>query len=146
MDKKFLILRRNLSDGLIRELKWCDIGPYYAVEYGDVRLRMARKLSSEKLAAKFFGDWKFNIEKYDEVVLFDNGYHRVVAKYIKKHNPDCKVVLWFWNRIFNENKKYLEHKELDEIWSYDKDDCKRYGLRYNNFLNKTNLSLVILFT
>lgn len=50
--------------------------------------------------------------------------------WLKKHHPNSRVCLNFENRaalIFDPN---LVDSNLIEKWSYDKDDCRKYGMKY----------------
>ncbi len=140
MNSDWLILKRNPDNGLVRNLRWCKVAPYYETRYNNLLLRLVRKLRLYCFVGFFLGSWKQDIGKYKVVILFDNGYHKTVARYIRKHNPNCRIILWFWNKIFDENEKYLKDKELDEVWSYDRRDCKRFELNFNTqFYNKENI-------
>lgn len=136
-----LILRRAPKDGLTRELEWCDVSSYYRIRGDGFFLRAARKLSVTRLFNLFLGGWKRNIKKYDIVIMFDNGYNKMIAEYVKRENPDCEIILWFWNKIFAGNKKYLNDGVVDEFWSYNLDDVKKYGLQYNTqfYTNKIKI-------
>ena len=137
---KTLILRRDIDDGLTRSGNNYSASVYYRVDYNNILLRILRKVRFSYFIGPFLGNWRKNLKQYHAIIMFDNGYHKVIARYIKRNNPNCKLILWFWNPIFSENKKYLGDKEVDEVWSYDKDDCRRYSLRYNTqFFNRKNI-------
>lgn len=137
---KTLILRRDIDDGLTRSGNNYSDSVYYRVDYNNILLRILRKVRLSYFVGPFLGNWRKNLKQYHAIIMFDNGYHKVIARYIKRNNPNCKLILWFWNPIFSENKKYLGDKEVDEVWSYDKDDCRRYSLRYNTqFFNGKNI-------
>ena len=137
---KIMILRINPDDGLMYRTNLCDMQAYYRVAYKNFFARVARKIGSSLMIGVFLGGWKKDLSKYDTIIMFDNGYHRTIAKYIKRHNPKCRVILWFWNRVFEENEGYLRDKIVDEIWSYSPYDCEKYGLKYNTqFYMKNNV-------
>ena len=79
----------------------------------------------------FFGAWKFIIKKYDYVIVGENGYSKKISEFIKKKNPNCKIIMYYWNVLNEEYKKILDDKNIDEFWTFDKQDAKRYGLKYN---------------
>lgn len=137
---KTLILRRDIDDSLTRSGNNYSASVYYRVDYNNIFLRILRRVRFSYFIGPFLGNWRKNLKQYHAIIMFDNGYHKVIARYIKRNNPNCKLILWFWNPIFSENKKYLGDKEVDEVWSYDKNDCKKYGLKYNTqFFNKDNV-------
>jgi len=134
--KKTLILKVDNDDIVLRKLENCDIEKYYNCNVKNFIFRVFKKFNL-KISSVFLGKWKKNIKDYKVVILFDNGYSKIVTRYIKKKNPDCKVILWFWNPIIEYSKNYLLDKNIDEIWSYDKDDVKKYNLKFSpQFFNK----------
>ena len=51
-------------------------------------------------------------------------------KWLKKHNADKRIVLWYWNPVFLtiDPQKVPEGIEL---WSYSHQDCEKYSMRFN---------------
>lgn len=85
----------------------------------------------------FFGIWKNNIVNVDTIILFDNGYRPYITKYIRKKKPNIKIVFYFWNTINKRNIKALSDKNIDEIWSFDKNVAEKYETKYfPQFCNK----------
>ncbi|PRR81760.1 hypothetical protein [Clostridium vincentii] len=92
----------------------------------------------------FYGDWKNEIKDADIVVLFEWGYNKQIESYIRNVNKHCKVHLYYWNIVDDNNKVLLEKfSEHNHIWTTDKNDCKKYNLRYNSlfFTKRMNLPL-----
>lgn len=54
-------------------------------------------------------------------------------KWLARNNPKSRIIFWYWNQI-NENSK-IRPEELKmlgcEVWSFNKIDCAKYGLKYN---------------
>jgi len=89
----------------------------------------------------YFGNWKDEIKKYENVILLDSGYNSFIAKYIKKRNPNINVIFYYWNVINENNKKILKDKNIDYFWTFDERDSKIYNIRYSpQFYNKCNIS------
>lgn len=90
----------------------------------------------------FLGKWKKNIRKYNTVIIFDSVYSKVITRYIKKKNENIKVILYLWNRITQEKIKFLQDKNVDEFWTFDIEDSKKYKLQYNQqfYTNEIKLS------
>lgn len=80
----------------------------------------------------FWGKWKSQIKTAEKVIIFDYGYQHGMERYIRRINPDCKVYLFFWNRVNRYNKKHLHFSDSDAIFSSDPADCRQYGLKYNH--------------
>lgn len=134
--KKVLILRSNDKDKFVRQIKSCDMQKYYKCKDKNILFRIFRKLDLD-IVRIFFGSWKKQIKDYEYFILFDNYYNGIVSKYIKRKNPNSKIILWFWNPISEYSKSYLLHKNIDEVWTYDKNDAKKYNIKYNSqFYNK----------
>lgn len=134
--KKILILKSSNDDMNVRQTKSCKIFSYYKYNINNFLLRICRKFNL-KICSIFFGNWKKELLKYDIVIMFDNGYHEVISSYIKRKNKSIKIILWFWNPIIDYSKKYLLDTNVDEVWSYDKNDCLNYNINYNSqFFNK----------
>ena len=103
---------------------------YYKVNSKNFLLRVLKKIGFSSI---LFGDWKNKIKQYEYVILGENGYLPCIAKYIKKKNPDCKIILYFWNILEDQKpyKKLIEDKNIDEFWTFDKNDAKKYNMKYN---------------
>lgn len=88
---------------------------------------------------------KINWESYKLIIIFDCPYPMEVISYIRKKSK-ARIIYWLWDpmkrkggKIYNplkENMKLnlLKNKKTYkyEIWSFDKFDCKKYNLHYNN--------------
>lgn len=90
----------------------------------------------------FLGKWKKDIRKYSTVIIFDSVYSKVITRYIKKKNENIKIILYLWNRITQEKIKFLQDKNVDEFWTFDIEDSKKYKLQYNQqfYTNEIKLS------
>ncbi len=67
------------------------------------------------------------------VILMDscNSYD-CLERYIKEKTDGQKIVYYYWNKVDKCAVKPDIIKKLGyEIWSFDKEDCKEYGLSYN---------------
>ena len=49
--------------------------------------------------------------------------------YLRQYNPNCKIIFDYDNRVARSLDPESIRKYVDEIWSYDEDDCTKYGLR-----------------
>lgn len=77
--------------------------------------------------------WKRTIKKYDKVIIFDYGWTKDITKYIKRHNANCKIHLFFFNTISNKNHySMLEDRNIDEFWTFDPKDAERYHINFNS--------------
>lgn len=79
----------------------------------------------------FFNNWRKDIKKYNEIIIFDSGYSPLITKYIKKKNKNCKIILYFWNCISENKLKVFSDKNIDEFWTFDLGDSEKYKINYN---------------
>ena len=80
----------------------------------------------------FYNNNLINIDA-DIIIVTDGHLQTKFVKWLRKHNPNTRIIVWYWNTI-EEVGKYIFPDELPESvekWSYSKYDCKRYGLKYN---------------
>lgn len=80
----------------------------------------------------FWGDWRKQLSRAENVILFDYGYQRGMESYIKKVNPGCRVYLFMWNKIDRVHHNHLLYSDKNGIYSTDPGDCREYGLHYNH--------------
>lgn len=98
------------------------------------------KLDSNRISY-FLEDWKDDITQYDNVIIFDSGYRKGISSYIKRKNPKCKIILYYWNIIKEDNEKFLKDKNIDEIWTFDIKDSTKYNIKYNPQFYTKNIVL-----
>lgn len=91
-------------------------------------MKLLRKI---KLDFCLYGNWKKKLKKIDSVIIFDNGYNSSITKYVKKKNPACKIIFYYWNIINSYNNLALSDSNIDEVWTFDKYDAQKYNLSYN---------------
>lgn len=90
--------------------------------------RLMHKLKLPGLPS-LFGSWKYDIEKYDLFIISTSIYSPQIAKYIRK-KTDKKIIHWYWNPVIDDISPQKLKKEDYEIWSFDKEDCEKYKLKY----------------
>lgn len=137
---KPLILKIDNKNVFFKFITDIDIECYYKTKINNIFFKISRKFKLPFFNI-FLGEWKNNLDSYDTVILFDNGYSSLISKYIKKKNNNIRVILWFWNPITEESKNFLNDKYVDEIWTYDKNDAENYNLKYNTQFYTKNLKI-----
>lgn len=80
----------------------------------------------------FWGDWTKHLAGAKRVIIFDYGYQRGMEHYIHRVNPDCEVLLFFWNLITPERINHKLFSDQSAIYSTDPGDCARYRFHYNS--------------
>ena len=87
-----------------------------------------------KLKLPFFSIWyskEFrNFITKDVIIIFDSVLTIQAANYIKRKNPNARVIYWFWNHIYIPSDLQYINPTIEK-WSYDYEDCEKYELKYN---------------
>lgn len=115
--------------------KFDNVFPYF--RYYNLPLRVFRKITKRLnifiFEPLFYGKWKKEIRNCDLVVIFDNEieYIDFLSRYIKKRNPNIKIVFWYWNPVDTFNVVVKKGLFIDEVWTYNERDAKKYHLKYN---------------
>ena len=88
--------------------------------------------------------WKKKIVSYDTIIIFAPVEEIEVFSFIKKTNPDAKIIYWYWNPLFRINKINQQILKGVEIWSFDPKDCQKYNLKFNTTFYFKNLVLPVM--
>lgn len=131
--KKIMILFPDSQSRIYNEIKKRIVSTYAIYRnipfflYTIRKLHVSLKLPFESI---WYGSWKKSEENIETIILFDSVYSSRIVKWIIKNKKDARLIFWFWNPV---NVGLLnELRSLScELWSFDKNDCKKYGLNYN---------------
>lgn len=135
-----MYLKINKNAVFFEDLNNDNIEDYYIVEEKSFLFRLFRKLNMLNNSL-CFGKWKYKVKKFDYIILGENGYTSNISKYIKKKNPKCKIIMYYWNILNDEYKKILKDENIDEFWTFDKREAEKYNLKYNpQFYSKKIIS------
>ncbi len=92
--------------------------------------RVCRRFFSERRFIQgIINNPKLKHSDADVLIVFDSISIEFL-RWLKKHNPDKRIVLWYWNPAYltiDPNKV----PEGIEKWSYSQSDCEKYGMRFN---------------
>ena len=108
----YLILKYDVKSVFYPMLNCDKICSFYKKDYNKLFFRIINKLNLNRI---LFGDWIKKIDNVDSIIIFDNYYSKTISKYIKKHYPKCRIILYFWNVINSSNDFILEDKKIDEF-------------------------------
>lgn len=79
----------------------------------------------------WYGKWTKELGECDQVILFVSTLDLTVPKYINKIAPNVRVIGWYWNSVIEKtNPKRI--KGRCEKWSFDPENCKKYGMHFNH--------------
>ena len=80
----------------------------------------------------WYGDWKREFKKYDCILIHGTWMAERVPHWIqKKAGKDIKIIWWYWNKVTQVDHPERVLEQNCEKWSFDQEDCKKYGMHYN---------------
>ena len=71
-----------------------------------------------------------NIPYNETVIIFDSLLTVPFANYLADKRKDLRIIYWFWNHIFDSKIFYSLSSQIEK-WSYDRNDCSQFKLKYN---------------
>lgn len=81
------------------------------------------------LASIWYGKWKKKLGQYSTIILFDRILGWKIVDYIKKKNPKCRIIIWYWNS--GKPPIPSKYQGICEGWSFDEKECQKFGYKYN---------------
>lgn len=107
-------------------------------------MRILRRIQIELNIPWIFpwiASWKKKINDYETVIIHASKITPPVVKFIRRKNPDVRIIVWYWNPV-GKCVGIDQFTDVDcEIWSFDQEDCARYGLKHNTQYYFNNISL-----
>lgn len=79
----------------------------------------------------WLANWFKNLNNYDSVIIHINRLTRYLPELISNKYPNIKVIGWYWNTINNQSEPIKTNNKNIEYYSFDENDCVRYGLKQN---------------
>ena len=137
MDKKdILILIETNPDNDIFFNDWIDRGYKANVLFKKINkpLRAIRRLClmNNLVGTKsWLNNWFNNLNEYKAIIIHMSYLTRYLPFYINKKYPDLKIICWYWNTIDDKTLPIKTEIKNIEYYSFDKNDCEKYGLKYN---------------
>ena len=85
--------------------------------------------------------------KADKVIVFDSAYNKWLGLYLK-HKKGKNIFLYFWNPVekmypSNGDMMVRNAKKLMSVFSFDHNDCKKYGVDYRPMVYSSDVSKAI---
>ena len=79
-----------------------------------------------------YGDWKKQLDQYDMFIVVSRKAAKYAVKYIKQKTGK-RVVVWYWNLVTDKELPPDYCKKVGcEPWSFDRDDCRKYDMRFGD--------------
>jgi hypothetical protein len=102
------------------------------------RVHLGRKLPGHQL---WFGEWSRQPEAFDRVVIHAANLHAPALTRLRRLWPAAEIIYWYWNPVSPREHPRCVPPGLCEQWSFDEDDCRRYGFSFNDQFYFTDLQL-----
>lgn len=80
---------------------------------------------------KIFSHWLDIAKSVDTIIIFDNNYAPFVVHYLHRLFPKKRLIVWYWNIVATTVSPNKFDRRSVELWSFDKQDCEKYSLKYN---------------
>lgn len=94
---------------------------------------LRKKLSKFNRSTKYFySNWFKNIHEYEIIIIHANVINRTVPNVLRKNGFKGRIIYWYWNPVINSISPNKINRDNCELWSFDKEDCKTYDMRYNS--------------
>ncbi len=94
----------------------------------------------------FYGDWKKIMDCFPVIVIYAQKNEDIISYLCSRKEENQRIIVWYWNpvsRCVNPNKI----KGLGcELWSFDPEDCRKYGLNFNTTYYFKDLKLPVSFS
>lgn len=96
--------------------------------------RIIRKISSRmNLSTAFFFDtWISDIGSYEKIIIHANAINRSVPDVLRRKGYKGRIIYWYWNPVCNCVSPEKINRNNCELWSFSKEDCEKYSMRYNS--------------
>lgn len=119
-------IKQMLGDRVTTQSFYCNMNRW--VRYFAIIYIQKLKLPFSHI---WYGKWKKELKQYNNIILFDRNYNWNIIDYITKKNPNCRIIVWYWNNLQETKRIPLKYRKFCEEWSFDVEDCKKYNLKYN---------------
>lgn len=109
--------------------------------------RILRNLGSLFTKIEINDVFKKNLQEYDALIIFESVVKNHFISYIRKRNPNLRIIIYFRNQFSDSKKRNISLKILKklnvEFWSYNRQDCLNLNFKYNNqFWNTEYYSMI----
>lgn len=134
-DKTLILAQTVKNDYIYKEWKSNEFNAKIIMKRVPKILRAIRKIWVQfnlPFESLWYDDWKKNIDKYETVIIHATPLTLNLPKWIKDVNNNIRVILWYWNPVNEKIIPSYVDDEYCEKWSFDKNDCEKYNMKYNS--------------
>lgn len=118
-------------------------------------LRAVRRIwlkNNSPLSFIWYNNWYNNLSNYEAIIIHMSKLTRYMPFIISNKYPKIRIICWYWNTIDKDTIPIKTNNPLINYYSFDKNDCKKYSINYNNQyycmdknINSNNISSDIYF-
>jgi hypothetical protein len=128
-----LIGERNWLSQSMADTKLVDVCPVYRKVHGISKAiyKLQQHINKEKRCCWYNPEWTEHVADYDTIILFDAFEDSGVVEYINDKAPKTRLIIYYYNLIKRIELLHQIQQLNCEIWSFDKNDACKYGLKYN---------------
>lgn len=115
--------------------KWIENGYNASVIFKEhpklyVLVRRILAHSKVKFGTFLYENWINELDKYSTIIIHVSSLTYHVTNMIKEKYPDKRIIMWYWNTVNRDTNPEL-YRDIAEVWSFDKNDCEKYDMKYN---------------
>lgn len=118
---------------------------YFGTSVNDTLYQILRKIGVQKKANNYLQRIRIkNIEvqpKNNDYVFVIKGENLTQLDFdlLKKNNPDAEFILYLWDDYLRIDNRDILIKNFKNIWSFDSEDCKKYGFKFRPLFYREGL-------
>ena len=104
--------------------------------------RVAKKIGIWQIYYLFMRDWKNKLKECDTCIIFDQAFSVALVNSILFIKPNIKIKVYIWNSILKDVsliKKLNKVAEKIDVYSFDKNDCEKYGFTFSPMVYNFNV-------
>ncbi len=94
----------------------------------------------------FYGDWKKIMYRFPVIVIYAQKNEDIISYLCSHKKENQRIIVWYWNPVF----RCVSPKKIKglgcELWSFDLEDCQKYGLNFNTTYYFKDLKLPVSFS
>lgn len=138
MDKKNILILKNENNSF--ERYFIEKMNNELIQTESIYLKLSKVMNKIRtLYFKFnlpfksiwYEQWKYELDKYETIILFDYIFEKDIVRYIEKNASDKRLIFYYWNKINDSDIKIRDITKKFEYWSFDIEDCEKYDMKYN---------------
>lgn len=135
MTKRYLILKdghNSFEQFYIDAFNRVQIDCFYYYN-SNTKIRKAMTHFGLPFDFVWYGDWKKQLMRYDDIIVFDSLHTAKLLRFIKRHS-NARLIYWHWNLIKTEKERKLikDTRSFCEHWTFDSVDAEKYEMKLNS--------------